>query len=103
MPRADLRLAIHAPTRESLLRARRYLGNALQARPDLAVRIVVNGDAVDAVLDAPDAFADTHTFVCPVTLRRSGRTAHAPLTVMPEPGVVSLGLMQLEGWQYIRA
>lgn len=103
MSATELKLVIHAPTQASLVRARRYLSNVLQARPGLEVCIVVNGDGVDAVLDAPDELPDAKTLICPTTLKRTGRTAPAPLTVMSEPGVVSLGLMQLEGWQYIRA
>lgn len=103
MSTTELKLVIHAPTQPSLTRARRYLGNALKARPGLSVRIVVNGEGVDAVLDSPDDFADACTLVCPTTLKRSGRNAPAPLTVMTEPGVISLGLMQIQGWKYIRA
>lgn len=63
----------------------------------------MNGDAIDAVLDGPDGLAGIHTFVRPAALKRTGRTARAPETVMEDPGVISLGLMQLEGWQYLRA
>lgn len=103
MSNAELRLAIHAPTRHSLERARRYLNKVMQARPGIIARIVLNGDAVEAALDGPDDHADRLTFICPTTLKRIGRTAPAPMTVMPEPAIISLGLLQLEGWQYIRA
>lgn len=102
MTGSDLKIVLHAPTAGSLERARRNLGNVLQAAPDATVRILVNGDGVAAALDAPDAAADAATLVCPSSLKRIGRTAPAPLTVMDEPGVIALAHFQIQGWQYVR-
>lgn len=102
MTTKEIRIVLHAPTPGGLDRARRNLGNVLQAMPDATVRILVNGDGVAAALDTPDPAADALTLVCPTTLKRLGRSAEAPLTVLEVPGVVALANLQIEGWQYIR-
>jgi intracellular sulfur oxidation DsrE/DsrF family protein len=98
-----LRIALHAPTPGALARARGNAANLLKASPAPEVRIVLNGDAVPAALDAPDAAADPLTLVCPNTLARLGRKAPAPLTVLDAGAVLVLARMQQEGWTYIRA
>jgi intracellular sulfur oxidation DsrE/DsrF family protein len=98
-----VKIVLHAPTPGGVERARRNLGNILQAMPDAVVRILVNGDAVSTVLNGPDSATDMLTLVCPTTLKRIGATAPAPLTVLDEPGILALAHLQLDGWQYIRA
>lgn len=98
----ELQIVLHAPTAGALDRARRNLANILQASPGLKVRILVNGDGVEAALDAPDAKSDGMTLVCPTTLKRINRSAPPPFTVLGEPGVIALARLQAEGWQYVR-
>jgi intracellular sulfur oxidation DsrE/DsrF family protein len=95
---SPLRILLHAPTAAALTRAR---NNANNIAAD--VRIVVNGDAVADVLEAPDAILDTRTLVCSNTLGRMGRDAPSPLVVLPRGAALSLALMQREGWCYVRA
>lgn len=97
------RILLHAPTAGALKRARSNAGNLLAAEPRPVVRIVVNAEAVAAVLDDPNAGTDALTLVCRNTLNRLGRSAEAPLTVLEEGAVLSLARMQREGWAYIRA
>lgn len=100
---SDPRILLHAPTAGALLRARSNAANLTRGAPGVAVRIVVNADAVAATLDTPDAAADALTLVCPNTLARIGREARTPLTVLPEGAVLAIARMQGEGWCYVRA
>ena len=99
----DLRILLHAPTVAALARARSNAANLAKEAPQATVRIVVNADAVVAVLDQANAAADPITLVCPNSLSMLGRSAHAPLTVLSEGAVLALAKMQLAGWCYIRA
>jgi NitT/TauT family transport system ATP-binding protein len=97
-----LRLVIHAPTAAALERARRNARNFRRLRPEARLRIVANGEAVAAALDAPDAETDGLLELCGVTLARLGRPA--PLTVrVVEAAVVAVAEAQAEGWSYLRA
>ena len=66
-------------------------------------RTVPSGGAVPAALDARAAGPNASTLVCGNTLDRIGRSAPAPLTVLPQGAVLALAAMQAEGWTYIRA
>jgi uncharacterized protein len=98
-----LRIVLHAPSAESLRRARRNAGNLRQSTPDASVRIIVNNDGVSAALDDPDDVADAQTHVCPTTLARLGREAKPPLTVMATGAILEIVRLQAEGWTYVRA
>lgn len=98
-----LRVLLHAPTAGALKRARSNAANLARAAPAPLVRIVVNGEAVAAALDEPEAVSDALTLVCPHTLRKIGRSAGAPLTVLGEGAVLALAKLQTEGWCYVRA
>lgn len=98
-----IRVLLHAPTPGALKRARSNAKNLAQATPAPLVRIVINGEGVAAALDAPDAAADALTLVCPNTLRNTGRTAAAPLTILEEGAVLAIARMQQKGWCYVRA
>lgn len=98
-----MKIVLHAPTASALVRARSNLGNLRKRDPAMEVRIVLNGDGVGAALDAPEPGADAHTLVCGNTLERIGRSAQAPLTVLPQGAVLALATLQAEGWTYIRA
>lgn len=100
---SEPRILLHAPTAGALTRARSNAANIAMNAPHRTVRIVVNSEAVAAVLDAPDATADGLTWVCPNTLAKIGRTAPDPLTVLPDGAVLAIAHLQMEGWCYVRA
>lgn len=99
---APLHVAIHAPTPASLQRARNNARNILAARPGAQVRIVVNGEAVRACLEAPDDETDTLLLICENTLRNTGQAAPDNRQTTPS-AALALAVMQQEGWSYIRA
>lgn len=98
-----IRIVLHAPTASALTRARNNATNLLKQGVPVEVRIVVNAEAVRAVLDAPDSAGDALTFVCPNTLSRIDRAAPQPLTVLDEAAVLAIARMQADGWSYIRS
>lgn len=98
-----IRIVLHAPTASAVARARNNAANLLKQRTPVEVHIVVNAEAVQTVLDAPDAAGDAVTLVCPNTLSRTGRSAPEPLTVLDEAAVLAIARMQAEGWSYIRS
>ena len=98
-----LRIVLHAADAESLARARASALNARKAQPDANVRIVANAAAVAAALDTPHEGADPLTGLCPNTLAATARSPRAPLTVLGQPAVIELALLQRAGWAYIRA
>ena len=102
-PNHPIRIILHAPTASAVARARNNAANLMKQPAPVEVRIVVNAEAVGAVLDAPDAAGDALTFVCPNTLSRTGRSAPAPLTVLDESAVLAIARMQADGWRYIRS
>lgn len=77
MTTTPVRLIIHAPTAAALDRARRNAANLLKLRPDAAVRIIANGEAVAAALDRPDPATDSLLSLCGNTLANTGRGAEA--------------------------
>lgn len=97
-----LRVLIHAPTAASLLRARNNAANLLRAVPDAEVRIMVNAEAVSALLDSPRPDTDSVTLVCANTLEKLGRVAPAPLRTVAA-AIVAIAEMQRDGWSYVRA
>ncbi|WP_423779826.1 hypothetical protein [Delftia acidovorans] len=104
-----LRIVLHAPTPGALARARSNLANLRQDRSGAEVRIVINGPAVEALLDAApgapqhlDTVALAHALVCPNTLKKLGREAPAGMRVLPQGGIESLALLQQSGWCYVR-
>ncbi|MBP2232016.1 NitT/TauT family transport system ATP-binding protein [Azospirillum agricola] len=101
MAGVPLRLVIHAPTAAALERARRNAANLRKARPDGAIRIVANAEAVAAALDRPDPDTDPLLRLCGNTLAKLGRPASG-LTVV-EAGVLDIAEAQAEGWGYMRA
>lgn len=98
-----LRAVLHAPSSAALARARSNALNLRREAPDAEVRIVLNADAVAAALDTPHPQADRLTWLCPNTLAKSGRSAAAPLQVLPVGAVLALAQMQQQGWVYLRA
>jgi len=98
-----IRILLHAPTAAALTRARNNAANLSKQAVAVEVRIVVNAEAVRALLDAPDAAADALTLVCPNTLSRIGGSAPEPLVVLDEAAVMAIARMQEDGWRYIRS
>lgn len=105
MPESNhpIRIVLHAPTASAVTRARNNAANLLKQSAPVEVRIVVNAEAVQAVLDAPDAASDALTLVCPNTLSRTGQSAPEPLIVLDEAAVLAIARMQADGWRYIRS
>ncbi|MEG0045463.1 MAG: hypothetical protein RR729_05820 [Comamonas sp.] len=101
----DTRLVLHAPTPQALARARGNFKNLTAAHPALQVWIVVNAQAVQAVLDQPDDMgpALAHILLCPNTLKNNGITAPENIQVLPMGAVEAIARMQQAGWTYIRS
>ncbi|MBU1357277.1 MAG: hypothetical protein KKC79_16020 [Gammaproteobacteria bacterium] len=97
-----IRILLHAPTADGLLRARKNAANVLKDAPQAEVRIFINSEAVAAALDQPDAVGDRLTWVCPNTLRNLSREPAASMRVLPHSSVLELAKLQGEGWAYVR-
>ena len=102
---AKARIALHAPTAEALARARGNFKNLTAAQPQAEVWIVANAQAVQAVVDAPEAIepALPRVLLCPNTLKNNGLSAPANVQVLPMGAVEALARMQADGWFYIRS
>lgn len=98
---AALRVLLHAPTAEALVRARRNARNLGKARPDAEVLILANAGAVAAALATPDE-TDPLLRLCRNSLAAQGLDNTAGLAEV-EAAVVTLAERQAEGWAYIRA
>lgn len=98
-------VVLHAPTPQALARARGNFKNLRAAQPDLDVWIVVNAQAVQAVLDAPEDMgpALSQVLLCPNTLKNNQLTAPANIQVLPMGAVEAIARMQQDGWFYIRS
>ena len=106
MPDAQtkLRVTIHAPEPDALLRAQSNARNLLAVAPDAEIEIVANAAGVSAFLDAPEADPAIAPLVrlCANTLQRMGR--EAPQNVRTVPAAIEhLVLRQTQGWAYVRA
>ena len=98
----SIRVVIHAPEPDALVRARNNARNLLKAAPDALCEIVVNAGAVASALDQPDPETDALLQICGNTLRQTGRSAPVNLRVV-KAAVLHLTERQRDGWQYIRA
>lgn len=97
----QLRVVFHAPTANSLDRARRNARNLIKARDDAQVRIIANGAAVPAALAEPDPVTDRWLRLCRNTLAAQGLDNTAGYEEV-EAAVVALAELQGDGWAYIR-
>jgi len=97
-----MRVVLHAPTADALIRARSNLKNLLAADPDAEVRIIANADAVPAAIQNPDAETDAHLLLCEKTLKNRGLTAPPEFSTVPA-AIQELARLQADGWAYIRA
>lgn len=95
-------LALHAPTPEALVRARRNLVNFRRARPDTPALLVANGAAVARAIDEPDPETDAALVLCASSLAAQRREAPAKLRTVPA-AVAYLHELQQSGWSYFRA
>ena len=98
-------IVLHAPSPLALARARGNFKNLSTAQPDAQIWIVVNAQAVQAVLDAPDEMgpALSQVLLCPNTLKNNQLTAPAHIQVLPMGAVEAIARMQQDGWVYIRS
>ncbi|MEB5967125.1 MULTISPECIES: hypothetical protein [Comamonas] len=103
--RPATRIVLHAPSPQALIRARGNFKNLKATHPGLEVWIVVNAQAVQAVLDEPHEMgpALTQVLLCPNTLRNNGLHAPAHIQVLPMGAVEAIARMQQDGWIYIRS
>ena len=103
--RPSTRIVLHAPGTQALVRARGNFKNLKAANPELEVWIVVNAQAVQAVLEQPDDMgpALAHVLLCPNTLRNAGISAPDNIQVLPMGAVEAIARMQQDGWVYIRS
>lgn len=99
---SHLRIVLHAPTADSLYRARRNASNLLQVRPESEVVIIANGEAVKTALQTPDAKTDTYLRLCRNSLIAQG-LRNVPGIEEVEAAIVALGELQAAGWAYVRA
>ena len=99
---SSLRVLLHAPTADSLARARRNARNLVKVHDDAQVRIVANGAAVAVALAEPDPVADSWLHLCRNSLIAQGLDNTAGHEEV-EAAVVALAEWQAEGWAYIHA
>lgn len=97
----NLQLIIHAPTEAALQRARRNAANLQAAAPEAQIEIVINGPAVAAALDTPDA-TDGLLRICGNTLANIHRDLPAGRQCVPA-AVLHIAERQRDGWGYMRA
>jgi NitT/TauT family transport system ATP-binding protein len=97
-----LKILIHAPTADALLRARRNLRNFLAEAPDGAVEIVANGEAVRIAVTEPDPDTDHLLILCENSLRTAKLNAPAAISTTAA-AIVHIARRQSDGWAYFRA
>lgn len=97
-----LKLLIHAPTKNALVRARRNLQNFLATEPQAEVELVANAGAAQMAIEQPDPKTDHYLVLCANSLRNTG------LKIPSEHRTVAAAIQhiakrQSEGWGYFRA
>jgi len=98
-----VKVILHAPTASALERARNNATNLKRANPDAQVRIIANAQAVGAALDIGHEQLDSITWLCPISLDRTGRQNREPLQALTGPAVLEMVRLQQDGWVYLRA
>lgn len=100
---APIRLLIHAPTAESLARARANARNLLKADPDAAVEIVVNAAGARAAVEGPSTPpGEVEPILCRNSIVNMGLAAPEGARIV-EAAVLHIARRQTEGWAYMRA
>jgi len=97
-----LKLIIHAPTSASYTRALRNLTNLLVADPTAVVELVVNSEAVKAVINEPEPSIRNHLVICQNSLDAAGLACPSDVRVT-QAAVLHIAQRQTEGWGYFRA
>jgi len=98
---SEIKVIIHAPTPDAVLRARSNAANLLKAEPDAQVKIVVNADGVvEAINDSSEM--DSCTVFCSNSLKKHSLEAGDGHEVTPA-GILLIVQLQQQGWAYIRA
>lgn len=95
-------MILHAPTVDSLKRARRNLVNFRRLQPDSQVVLVANSAAVVHALDHADPETDGFLVLCQNSLNAHDRIAHEHLSTTAA-AVVYVHELQCQGWSYWRA
>ncbi|MDF1749750.1 MAG: hypothetical protein P1V34_12845 [Alphaproteobacteria bacterium] len=97
-----MKLIVHAPTPDALVRARRNVINLLRANPQAQVELVLNGKAVPEALATPDPETDSYLVLCQNSL--SAANLVAPTGFRTEAAAIEyIARRQMEGWAYFRA
>ena len=101
---APTKILLHAPTSSALARARGNFKNLSSAHPEAEIAIIVNAQAVQAIIDAPTEMGASlaHVHLCPNSLKNMGLEAPAHIQVLPIGAVDALARLQKAGWAYIR-
>ncbi|MFT6967683.1 MAG: intracellular sulfur oxidation DsrE/DsrF family protein [Cellvibrionaceae bacterium] len=99
---AVIKLLIHAPTPEALMRAQNNARNLLKLEASAVVEIVVNGAAVGAAIGIIDESILPLLVLCRNSLQ--GQQLEPPAGVRVVAAAVQyLAQQQALGWSYIRA
>lgn len=98
----SLKLIIHAPTANALVRARRNLRNFLAVEPDAEVELVANGEAVRVALSEPDSETDGFLVLCANSLRAAQLATPDGISTT-DAAIAHIARRQAEGWSYFRA
>ena len=97
----SVKLLIHAPTPEALVRARSNARNLLAAAPDAEVEIVVNAKGVGPALTPAGDASDGLLVYCANSLKAQG--LDQPEGRVVPAAVLYIAERQAEGWAYMRA
>jgi intracellular sulfur oxidation DsrE/DsrF family protein len=97
-----MKLIVHAPTSDALVRARRNILNLLRANPQAQVELVINGKAVPQALSTPDADTDSYLVLCQNSLTAANLTAPDGVRTV-DAAIEYIARRQMEGWAYFRA
>ncbi|HAE00417.1 MAG TPA: hypothetical protein DCL95_10315 [Rhodospirillaceae bacterium] len=97
-----MKLIVHAPTPDALIRARRNIQNLLRANPDAQVELVINGKAVPEALAAPDPDTDPYLVLCQNSLKAANLAAPEGYRI-EAAAIEYIARRQMEGWAYFRA
>jgi intracellular sulfur oxidation DsrE/DsrF family protein len=99
---AAIKLMIHAPTPQALMRAQANARNLLKLEPDARIEIVVNGPAAADALAIEDVSIRGLLVLCNNSLINQGLEVPEDLRIVPA-AVQHLARQQGEGWSYMRA
>ncbi|MFK7793661.1 MAG: hypothetical protein AB8B88_13445 [Devosiaceae bacterium] len=96
------RVVLHAPTEQSLTRARSNAANIAAAQPAAIVEIVVNADGARAAVQTPHLETDELIRYCANSLKKQNLDAPKGAKIIGS-AVLHLIERQGEGWAYVRS